>query len=139
MRFKNIKPNRADELLQDQDYSSENEELQDQKTQRRQMPLEWNKLEPFIEEHRQQEPSEQYLAEFPSRLMPKLQESVEATKWLQQYLRDTFWQRWGMRLATAMVFLAIGLSLMRMDKKNQQLMVKIDGLEQEISVMQAGM
>ena len=139
MRFKNIKPNQSDELHQDQDYSSKNEEEQQQKKKRRQLPLEWNKLEPFLEEHQQQQPSEKYLAEFPSRLMPKLQETVQQKKWLQQYLRDTFWQRWGLRLATAMIFLAISISLMRMNEDNQQLTAKVEGLEQEITVLQAGM
>jgi len=139
MRFKNIKPNLSDELHQEQNQSSEIEERQNKKKQPRQLPLEWNKLEPFLEEHRQQQPSEQYLSEFPSRLMPKLQESAQAAQWLRQYLRDTFWQRWGIRLATAMLFLAIGLSLLRMNKDNQQLMAKVEGLEQEISTLQAGM
>jgi hypothetical protein len=143
MRFRKIETEKG-KLAQDQG-EKETAQLAEQKEhpcrekQRGSLPLEWKELEPFIEAHRTVRPAEHYLERFWHRFLPRLNLAIRKDELVREYLRETFWPRWMLRAAAALVIGALAFGWIAGREENQRLQSRLTQLEREIQVMKAGM
>ena len=147
MRFRNIETEKV-KLAQDQSQSQaekratqqeQRQEHPSRETQRGSLPLEWKELAPFIEAHRAVRPSGHYLDRFWHRFLPRLNLAIRKDELVREYLRETFWPRWMLRAAAALVVGALAFGWIAAREENRQLHSRLSQLEREIQVMKAGM
>lgn len=110
-----------------------------QETKKASLPLEWKSLAPFIEAQRARRPDPGYTARFWRRIRPLIERRIHQQELVQEYLRETFWRRWGLRTAAAVMFLALLFGLGNLHKENRTLQVRVETLEEDIRFMRAGM
>lgn len=104
------------------------------------IPLEWQRLTPFIEAHRARQPSEQYLQGFWGRLLPRLKRTLRQNELVREYLRQTFWPRWIMRAAATALIAAMAFGLLFLREENQSLQRRVAQLEGRVQeLLKAGM
>ncbi|MBN1865885.1 hypothetical protein JW916_01210 [Candidatus Sumerlaeota bacterium] len=103
------------------------------------IPIEWRPLSRFIEAGRNVQPPEEYTRSFWSRLLPRLKQVARRDEMVREYLRETFWWRWSLRAAAALVAVAMLYGLFSLHAKNRDLSGQIARLEKEVQVLQAGM
>ena len=143
MRFRRIETEKG-KLAQDQG-EKETAQLAEQKEhpcrekQRGTLPLEWRELAPFIEAHRAVRPTEHYLDGFWRRFFPRLNLAIRKDELVREYLRETFWPRWMLRAAAALVVGALAFGWIAAREENQRLQSRLTQLERDIQVMKAGM
>ena len=136
MRFRKIETEKGKgQLAEQQELSSGGK----QQKERGALPLEWRELAPFIEAHRAVRPTEHYLERFWHRFLPRLNLAIRKDELVREYLRETFWPRWMLRAAAALVVGALAFGWLAAREENRQLHSRLSQLEREIQVMKAGM
>jgi len=110
-------------------------------TERREssLPLEWRTLRPFIEASRYAPPTEEQTEGFWQRLRPRLVAAMRHDEAVREYLRRTFWRRWGLRVAAAagIIFL---LHLAYMQQRSiDALRGQVTDLQGQVQILRAGM
>jgi anti-sigma-K factor RskA len=117
----------------------ETQNLDEKKKDESSLPLEWRTLRPFIEAAQCAPLTEEQAKGFWQRLHPRLMAAIRHDKAVSEYLRRTFWRRWGLRVAAAAGIIFLLQMALLQQRSIETLRGQVTDLQSQIQTLRAGM